>query len=147
MTLLEFLVPLGWVETVGPIAPIAILVLILANIGTRVLENRRQAHQAENGEPITRHPFNTFTTMGIVVMGLLFTLYRPISGMIMMIPVVGLFIADVFEFEARRVEADNDLTFEWPKASLFASAIALIYAMYYALNPLYAPYLDLIFGG
>jgi len=145
MDLLQFLVPLGWVETVGPIAPIAILVLIIANIGTRILENRRQAYQAEHDEPLTRHPLNTFTTMGLVTMALLFVLYRPISGMIMIIPIVGLFIADVFEFEGRRVEADNDLEFEWPKATLLAAAITVIYAMYYALDPLYSPYLDLIF--
>lgn len=142
---LQFLVPLGWIETIGPIVPIAILVLVIANIGARILENRKQAWQVENDEPLTRHPLNTFTTMGIVVLGLLFTVYKPISGMIMMIPITGLFIADVFEFEGRRLEADNDLSFEWPKATLAATGLTLIYAMYYALDPLYAPYLDLIF--
>lgn len=143
---LQFLVPLGWIETVGPIVPIGLLVLAITNIGARILENRRQSWQADNDEPITRHPLNTFTTMGIVTLGLLFVLYRPISGMIMMIPIFGLFVADVFEFEGRRVEADNDLEFEWPKAALFASGITVIYAMYYALTPLYAPILDLIFA-
>jgi len=142
---LQFLVPLGWIETIGPIAPIGILVLVLANIGTRILENRKQAYQVEQDEPLTRHPLNTITTMGIVTLGLLFVLYRPISGMIMMIPIFGLFVADVFEFEGRQVEANNDLAFEWPKATLFATGLTLIYAMYYALDPLYAPYLDLLF--
>ncbi len=145
MDLLQFLVPLGWIETVGPIIPIAIFVLIIANIGTRIKENRMQATQAEAGEKITRHPLNTFVTMGIVTLGLLFTVYRPVSGMIMIIPIIGLFIADVFELEGRRVEADNDLDFEWPKATLFSLGLALIYASYYALAPLYSPYLDLIF--
>jgi phosphatidylglycerophosphate synthase len=143
---LQFLVPLGWIETVGPIVPIAILVLAVANIGTRVLENRRQSWQVENDEPITRHPLNTFTTMGIVTLGLLFVLYRPISGMIMMIAIFGLFVADVFEYEGRQVEADNDLEFEWPKATLLASSLTIIYAMYYALTPLYSPILDAIFA-
>jgi len=142
---LQFLVPLGWIETIGPIAPIGILVLVVANIGTRILENRKQAYQLEQDEPLTRHPLNTITTMGIVTLGLLFVLYRPISGMIMMIPIFGLFVADVFEFEGRQVEANNDLAFEWPKATLFATGLTLIYAMYYALDPLYAPYLDLLF--
>lgn len=142
---LQFLVPLGWIETVGPIVPIAILVLVIANIGTRIKENRMQARQAENGEPVTRHPLNTFVTMGIVTLGLLFIIYRPVSGMIMMVPIIGLFIADVFEHEGRRVEADNDLDFEWPKATLFSLGLALIYASYYAFRPLYGPYLDLIF--
>jgi hypothetical protein len=143
---LQFLVPLGWIETIGPIIPIGILVLVVANIGTRILENRRQAYQAENDEPLTRHPLNTITTMGIVTLGLLFVLYRPISGMIMMIAIFGLFVADVFEFEGRRVEADNGLEFEWPKATLGATGLTLIYAMYYALTPLYSPILDMIFA-
>lgn len=143
---LQFLVPLGWIEAIGPIVPIAILVLVVVNIGARVLENRRQSWQTKHDEPLSRHPLNTFTTMGIVTLGLLFVLYRPISGMIMMIPIFGLFVADVFEFEGRRVEADNDLQFEWPKATLFASGLTLIYAMYYALVPLYAPFLDMIFA-
>ncbi len=142
---LQFLVPLGWIETVGPIIPIAILVLVVANIGTRIKENRMQVRQAEAGEEITRHPLNTFVTMGIVTLGLLFIVYRPTSGMIMMLPIIGLFVADVFEFEGRQVEADNDLTFEWPKATLFSLGLALIYALYYGLAPLYSPYLDLLF--
>ena len=145
MDLLQFLVPLGWIETVGPSIPIAIFVLVIANIGTRIKENRMQARQAKNGEEITRHPLNTFVTMGIVTLGLLFVVYRPTSGMILMLPIIGLFIADVFEFEGRRVEADNDLDFEWPKATLFSLGLALIYAAYYALAPLYGPYLDLLF--
>ena len=145
MDLLQFLVPLGWIETVGPIIPIAIFVLIIANVGTRIKENRMQATQAEAGDEITRHPLNTFVTMGIVTLGLLFTVYRPTSGMIMMIPIIGLFIADVFEFEGRRVEADNNLDFEWPKATLFSIGLTLIYAAYYAFAPLYEPYLGLLF--
>jgi len=143
---LQFLVPLGWIETVGPIVPFGLLVLAVANIGARILENRRQSWQADNDEPLTRHPLNTFTTMGIVTLGLLFVLYRPISGMIMMIPIFGLFVADVFEFEGRQIESDNDLEFEWPKATLLASGLTVIYAMYYALTPLYAPILDAIFA-
>jgi phosphatidylglycerophosphate synthase len=143
---LQFLVPLGWIETIGPIVPIGILVLVVANIGTRILENRMQAHQVKNDEPLTRHPLNTFTTMGIVTLGLLFTVYRPISGMIMMIAIFGLFVADVFEFEGRQIEADNGLEFEWPKATLGATGLTLIYAMYYALTPLYSPILDMIFA-
>ena len=146
MDLLQFLVPLGWIETIGPIVPIAILVLVVANIGARIVENRRQEWQAEHDEPLTRHPANTFTTMGIVTLGLLFIVYRPISGMIMMIPILGLFIADVFEFEGRQVEADNGLEFEWPKATLLATGLTLIYAFYYALPPLYQPILDAIFA-
>jgi len=145
MDTLQFLVPLGWIETVGPIIPIALLMLVIANIGTRIIENRMQASQIEAGEEVTRHPLNTFVTMGIVTLGFLFIVYRPISGMIMMLPIIGLFIADIFEFEGRRVEADNDLQLEWPKATLFSLGLALIYASYYAMAPLYGPYVDLLF--
>ena len=87
-----------------------------------------------------------FTTTGLVILGMLFTLYKPIGGMILMIPVIGLFITDFFEFESREVEARNDMEFERPKAALGVSVLVLIYAAYYGLQFLYAPYLDLIFA-
>ena len=37
MQLLSFLVPLGWIESVGPIIPLAVLALAVANMGTRLL--------------------------------------------------------------------------------------------------------------
>lgn len=140
---LQFLVPLGWIETVGPLLPIAILTLAVGNIITRLLSHRQHKQQVEDGnESLDRYTPHVFTTTGLVILGLLFTVYRPTSGMILMLPVIGLFITDFFEFESREVEARNDMTFERPKAGIAVSLLLLVYAAYYGLPFLYEPVLD-----
>ena len=62
--------------------------------------------------------------------------------MILMIPVIGVFITDFFEYESREVEARNDLEFERPKAGIAVSLLVLVYAAYYGLPFLYEPVLD-----
>ncbi|KPN30829.1 hypothetical protein SY89_01569 [Halolamina pelagica] len=47
--------------------------------------------------------------------------------------VVGTFVADLFEFEARQVEARNNLDIEKPKGAITASLLALLYALYISL--------------
>ena len=146
---LQFLVPLDWIEAVGPIIPVAILVVVLVNLGTRFMSYRAHARQAEAGdddEAVARYLPHTITNIALLLLGFLFILYRPVSGMIMTIPIVGLFIVDFFELEARQVEARNDFAIELPKAAIFTSSIVLIYALYYGLRFLYGPYVDLIFA-
>ncbi|MFC7042037.1 DUF7313 family protein [Halonotius sp. GCM10025705] len=141
---LQFLVPLGWIETVGPMLPIAILTLAVGNIVTRLMSHRTQKQQVEQtgDDGLSRYPPHVFTTTGLVILGLLFTVYRPTSGMILMLPVIGVFITDFFEYESRAVEARNDMTFERPKAGFAISLLVLVYAAYYALPFLYQPVLD-----
>jgi hypothetical protein len=140
---LQFLVPLGWIETVGPLLPIAILTLAVGNIITRLLSHRKHKQQVEDGEEgLDRYAPHEFTTTGLVILGLLFTIHRPTSGMILMLPLIGLFITDFFEFESREVEARNDLEFERPKAGIAISLLVLVYAAYYGLPFLYQPVLD-----
>ena len=143
MYALQFLVPLGWIETIGPLLPVAILTLVVVNLITRLLSHRKHKQQvAADSEELDRYPPHVFTTTGVVVLGLLFTIYRPTSGMILMVPVIGLFITDFFEYESREVEARNDMTFEQPKAGIAVSLLVLVYAAYYALPFLYEPVLD-----
>jgi len=143
MHALQFLVPLGWIETVGPLLPIAILTLAVGNIITRLLSHRKHKQQVEDGEEgLDRYPPHVFTTTGLVILGMLFTVHRPTSGMILMLPLIGLFITDFFEFESREVEARNDLEFERPKAGIAVSLLVLVYAAYYGLPFLYQPVLD-----
>ncbi len=149
MNPLQFLIPLGWVETVGPILPMVIFVLVLANMATRLLGHRVHKQQAEAGdtdESLDRYLPHVFTTMALVFLTFLFIVYRPVSGMILAIPVVGLLVTDFFEFESRLVEARNEMPIERPKAGLAVSVLVLVYAAYYAFRFLYGPYLDLIFA-
>ena len=145
---LQFLVPLEWIDAIGDIIPIAILVVVLANMLTRFLSHRTHQKQAQDGddEQIERFLPHVITNFALVFLVFAFMLYRPGSGAIMAIPIVGLFIADIFEFEARKVEVRNKMTVEWPKSSIAASSIVLIYALYYGLQFLFTPYLGSIFA-
>ncbi|MGM0604688.1 MAG: DUF7313 family protein [Halobacteriota archaeon] len=144
---LQFLVPLDWIDEIGDVIPLAIFAVVLVNMLTRYLRHRTHVTQAENGdETLSRYLPHVVSNVALVLLVFLFMLYRPISGAIMAIPVVGVFVADVFEFEARNVEARNNMPIEWPKAGIAASSIVLIYAAYYGLRFLYAPFLDLVFA-
>ena len=149
MNPLQFLIPLGWVETVGPVLPMAIFVLVLVNMVTRLLGHRAHRQQLDDGgddEALNRYTPHVFTTLGLVFLTFLSIVYRPVSGMILAVPVIGLLVTDFFEFESRLVEARNELPLERPKAGLAISVLVLVYAVYYAFRFLYGPYLDLIFA-
>jgi len=133
MDLLQFLVPLGWIDLLGPILPFAILVLALANVVTRLLAHRTQASQAQSQDEVDRYTPHTVTTLGLAVLSFLMIPYRPVGGTILATITVVLVVTDVFEFEARNVEARNGLTFERPKSSLLTSSLVLLYAGYYCL--------------
>ncbi|RLM83350.1 hypothetical protein D3D02_18300 [Halobellus sp. Atlit-38R] len=60
-------------------------------------------------------------------------LTAPVRGTILIVLVLAMFIADLFELEARNVEARNDMEIEAPKSSIAASLVVLIWSSYYAL--------------
>jgi len=58
---------------------------------------------------------------------------HPHGGMVISVLVLGMVIADFFEFEARLVEVRNDMALEAPKSAIAAAAVALLYAAYQAV--------------
>ncbi|GAB6879001.1 hypothetical protein JCM17823_12750 [Halorubrum gandharaense] len=130
---LQFLVPLDWIEVVGPILPFAILVMALANLATRHLAHKQHVEQAEAGDSVDQFTPHVFTNVGLLLLSLLFTLDSPTGGVILSLLVVTMLVADLFEFEARNVEARNDMTVELPKSALVSSGLVVLYAVYYAL--------------
>jgi len=58
--------------------------------------------------------------------------------------VVGMVIADLFEFEARRVEARREIAIDRPKGSIVASLFVLAYVAYISLFFLVAPVWDAV---
>lgn len=145
---LQFLVPLGWVDSIGEFLPIAILVVAIGNMLTRFLAHRVHRSQAEEGDDSAIEPYlpHVVSNFALVFLVFAFMLYRPVSGAIMTLPVVAAFIADLFEFESRKVEARNRMSIEWPKSSIVASLFVVLYAGYYGLQFLYSPYVDSIFA-
>lgn len=130
---LQFLVPLGWLAAVGPVLPYAILVMAVANLATRHLEYKRHVDQGADGDSVEQYTPHAFTNVGLLLLSLLFAVAAPVSGVILSIVVITMVIADLFEFEARNVEARNDISIEAPKSSIVASLLVLVYAAYYAL--------------
>ena len=143
---LQFLVPLGWLEVVGPMLPFAILVLALANLVTRHLAHSSHVEQAESADSLDQYLPHIITNVGLVLVCLLFTLVQPTGGAILSTIAVTMFIADLFEFEARNLEARNDMKIERPKSSLLASSIVVLYAFYYVLTVLGATFWGSLFA-
>lgn len=139
---LQFLVPLDWLSVVGPVLPFAILTMAIANLATRHLAHRQHVEQAENGDSVERYTLHSFTNVGLILLSFLFTLEQQTGGVILSVIVVTMVLADLFEFEARNVEARNDMTVESPKSAIVASSLVLLYAGYYALFFVVAPLWD-----
>ncbi|MFB6126358.1 MAG: hypothetical protein ABEJ79_03545 [Halolamina sp.] len=138
---LQFLVPVGALDAVERLLPFVIFGLVVANMVTRALAHRsheRQAQNADDGD-LSRYLPHTLSTAALVVASFLFTVVEPHGGIVLSVLVLGAFVSDFFEFEARQVEARNDMTIERPKASLTVSVLVLLYAGYQALFFLIAP--------
>ncbi len=111
-----------------------VLVLVLANFATRKAAHDRHRSQAEEGaEAITR--FLPHETLNVVlVLGAFYYMtvdHHP--GMVLSVLVLGLFLADFFEFEARKVEARRGIPLDQPKGAITASMLVLAYASFQAL--------------
>lgn len=142
---LEFLVPFEALEVVEPYITHVILALVLANMVTRAIAHSRHAKQADDGDDaITRFLPHTATTVLLLLSSFLYLLLHPHGGMVMSALVLGVFVTDFFEFEARRVEASNDLAFERPKSAIVASLLLLLYASYQSLFFLIKDYWQMV---
>jgi hypothetical protein len=61
------------------------------------------------------------------------------GGMVLSVLVLGMFVSDFFEFEARKVEARRDVPLEPPNSAIAASVLVLLYAGYQTLFFVIAP--------
>jgi ABC-type anion transport system duplicated permease subunit len=133
---LQFLVPLDPLVAAESAIPFVVLALVLANMVTRLLAHRKhveQAKDAEDDSEITRYLPHSVTTVLLVLASFAFLVVAPHGGMVMSVLVLGVFLADFFEFESRKVEARNEMEMERPKAAVTASLVALLYAAFQSL--------------
>ena len=132
---LQFLVPLAPLEAVAGILPTVILVLVLANMVTRFAAHRKHVKEAEDGDDdsLSRYLPHRLTNILLVLSGFALLLVEPHSGMVLSVLVLGMFLADFCEFEARQVEVRNRLELESPKSALVASFVVLLYAAFLSL--------------
>lgn len=131
MTPLEFLVPIGALESVAWVLPYAILALVLATFVTRHQAHQRHKQAASDGaDALERYTPHVAVSVLLVVACFLYMVVHPHGGMVISVLALGMVVSDFFEFEARLVEARNDLELEAPKSAIVASLVALLYALY-----------------
>ena len=120
----------------APVVEYVVLVLVLVNLVTRLLAHRTHRRQAEAGpEAVRRHRLHELSN-GLLVLGTFYFLsLHHHAGIVLSMLVLGTIVADFFEFEARLVEARNDLPIEAPKGAIAGSVLVLAYSGYLAALP------------
>ena len=134
MTPLQFAVPVGAIESISGELPYVILALLLVSFVTRHRAHSKHKRAAEAGaESLSRHTPHVLVMALLVAASFLYLIVEPHSGMVISVLVVGTVVSEFFEFEARLVEARNNMPIERPKATIAASLLSLAYALYLAL--------------
>ncbi|UTF53444.1 DUF7313 family protein [Natronosalvus rutilus] len=133
-------------EVVGGVMLIefVLLGLVVANLFVRVLAHHRTVSAARDDGPeaVSRPIILDVSSFLIVLGGFYYITVDLHPGIIFTSLAITLLIADFFEFEARLVEARQELAFERPKAAMAASAVALAYIAYQSLFFLLSPFWD-----
>lgn len=136
----------GPVDTyLAPYIVYVLFALILVNVIARGIEYgqiRKQA--AEGADAITRNSLRVATNFLLVVGAFYLLSLDRSAGLMVSVFVVGLFLTDFFEFEARKVEARQEMEIERPWAAIGVSAFAFLYIAYQAFFFLVAPFWEAI---
>jgi hypothetical protein len=133
----------GVVDSVlRPYVALAILVLVLVNMGARAFEYRSIAKQAREGgvDAISRSPVRVATNYLLLFLSFYFATVAFHAGTVLSVLVAGMVITDLFEFESRLVEARQEFTIDRPKASIAASFLVLLYIAYITLFQFIKPF-------
>lgn len=122
----------GPVDTfLAPVLIYLLLVLAVLNMAGRAIEYKQLKRQAEAGaDALARHPLRVGTNFLLVVGGFYLLTVERHAGIIISLFAVTLVLADLFEFESRKVEVRQDWDLESPKGSIGASVIMLLYIVY-----------------
>jgi hypothetical protein len=125
----------GPLDTVlGPYMGYVVLALAVVNIATRALAHRRHVAQVDDGaDELSRHPAHVASNVLLVLASFYYLTLNHHSGVVAATLIVGLFITDFFEFEARKVEARRGIDLERPKGAIAASVLVLMYVAYITL--------------
>ena len=125
---------------VAPYIEFVLLALVLLNFVSRRVAHGQHVRQAEDGaDAVSRHPFHSFTTWGLVLASFYYLTLHHHSGMVLATLVLGMYIADLFEFEARKVEAREGHDLEAPKGALVAGLFTFLYVGYLSVFFLIEP--------
>ncbi|MFB6164928.1 MAG: hypothetical protein ABEJ31_07200 [Haloarculaceae archaeon] len=123
---------MGWV----------LLALVVLNMLTRSLAHRRHVSQAEagGGEAVNRYAPHVAANVLLVLAAFYYLTLHHHAGIVVSVLVVGLFLTDFFEFEARKVEARRGVDLERPKGAIAASILVLLYVGYLSVFFIIKPF-------
>lgn len=134
---------LGPIDTIiGPQIEYVLLALVLANIVARAIAHRSTVRQAEDGgaEAIKRHPALVATHVLLVLAVFYYTTIHYHGGVVLSVLTLGMVLTDFFEFEARKVEARQEMPIERPKGAIVASLFVLSYTAFISIFFIIKPF-------
>lgn len=129
----------GPVDTfIAPVLIYVILALVVVNMVSRAVEHKQIANAADDGaEAVSRSLLRVVTNILLVVAAFYLMTVERHAGMIISVLALTIFIADLFEFESRKVEARQDWDMDMPWSSIGASVLVLMYVTYQILEILF----------
>lgn len=131
--------------TVGPYMEYVILAFAVLTLLTRRYEFKTLESQVEDGdERLDRSLVHSITMGTFVLAAFYYTTLHHHSGVVLSTLVVGTYLADFFEFEARNVEAREGYDLDAPKGALLIAITTLLYAAYISLFFLIEPYWNMV---
>lgn len=118
-----------------------LLGLAVLNIVTRLLAHKRHAEQVDRGgaDAMSRFAPHVVSNVLLVLASFYYLTLHHHGGFVTSVLVLGLFLTDFFEFEARKVEARRDIGLDRPKGAITASLLVLGYVGYQGLFFVLAP--------
>lgn len=127
-------------QFIGPYIAYILLVLVLLNMVARLREYGQHESQAEDGaDALERNSLRVATNALLVVGAFYYATVSYEAGIVLSALVIGMVLSDLFEFEARLVEARRGIPIERPKGSIAASVLVLLYVAYKTLFFVIAP--------
>ncbi|GAB3030618.1 DUF7313 family protein [Natronobiforma cellulositropha] len=123
-----------------------LLGLVIVNLAIRWVAHRNLVIAARNGgvDAISRSLALDVTNLLMILGAFYYITVHVHGGVVFTFLVIGLLVADFFEFEARLVEARTEVPLERPKGALFASTLVFIYIAYQSLFFLVQPFWELV---
>ncbi|WP_049898385.1 DUF7313 family protein [Halococcus agarilyticus] len=124
-----------------PLILYVLVVLAVANVVTRAIAHRSNVNDAreQGAEAVGQHPLHAASTILLILGSFYLMTVELHSGVVLSVLVVGMFVTDLFELEALRVEARNDRSLSRPNGAIAASMVVLLYAAYLSLFFVIAP--------
>lgn len=137
---------LGPIDALSPFIHYIVFGLVILNMLTRHMQHSRHKQEiADDAETLTRHPAHVASNVGLILGTFYLLSIDYHGGIVLGTLVLGLIITDLFEFESRQVEYEENMPLEQPKAAIVASGIVFLYAFYLSLFFLIEPAWQAIF--